>query len=213
MAQYTLRLLRDRLDGGASVSLPALNRVLYVADGMAMVSGDGVQATLSANSGWFSAQEVQVTAGGQGAEILRYELSAGDQGGDAASEMVLEPELDLEPGAGYLMRCDRVDLPPAAIAYTHTHQGPGIRCLLNGGFNVEVAGQTTTIAAGEAWFEAGPDAVLAWAPDDAPGEFSRVMILPRSLKGLSSLRYVVEDDGDKPKLQKYTIFVDTFIHI
>jgi len=182
-------------------------------DGMARLTGDSAEATLAANSGWFSAGEVQVTAGAAGAEILRYDLSAAGQGGDVAAAPILEAQLELEPGDDYLMRCDRVDLPPGGIAYTHTHQGPGIRCLLNGGFNVRVHGQTTAIGAGGAWFEAGPDAVLAWAPDDAPGEFSRVMILPRTLQGQSSLRYVNEEDGDKPKLQKYTIFVDAFIHI
>ncbi len=63
----------------------------------------------------------------------------------------------------------------------------------------------------EAWFEAGSDPVYAWAPDDKPGHFSRVMILPRRLRGQSSIRYVNAEDADKPKLQKYTIFVDAFI--
>ena len=111
------------------------------------------------------------------------------------------------------MRCDRVDIPPGGIAYTHTHQGPGIRCLLQGGFTVEIEGHATDIVPGEAWFESGPDPVLARAPDDRPGYFSRVMILPRALKGLSSLRYVNAEDADKPKLQRYTIFIDELITI
>ena len=55
--------------------------------------------------------------------------------------------------------------------------------------------------------------VLAYAPDDKPGNFSRVMILPRALKGKSSISYVNDEDKDKPKLQKYTIFLDEFIEI
>ena len=113
----------------------------------------------------------------------------------------------------YLWRCDRVDIPPSGIAYTHVHQGPGIRCLLEGGFIVETDGKTHHIAAGEPWFEAGPVPVLAWAPDDKPGNFSRVMILPRTLKGKSSISYVNDEDRDKPKRQKYTIFLDQFIEI
>src|SRR3546814_3804811 len=81
--------------------------------------------------------------------------------------------MELEPGAGYLMRCDRVDLPPGGIAYTHTHRGGGIRCLLRGAFNVQTQGHNHRIAPGQPWFEAGPDPVLAWAPDDRPGHFSR----------------------------------------
>jgi len=127
--------------------------------------------------------------------------------------LLLDAGLVLDSRDGYLMRCDRVDIPPGGTAYTHTHQGPGIRCLLKGGFNVEVHGETKSIAPGEAWFEAGPDAVLAWADDDTPGIFSRVMILPRALKGKSSLRYVNPEDADKPKPQKYTILIDRFIEI
>ena len=74
-------------------------------------------------------------------------------------------------------------------------------------------GHRNEIAPGEAWFEAGPAPVLAWAPDDRVGYFSRVMILPRSLLGKSSLSYVNAEDADKPKLQRYTIFVDRFITI
>jgi len=39
------------------------------------------------------------------------------------------------------------------------------------------------------------------------------MILPRALKGKSSISYVNEEDKDKPKRQKYTIFLDEFIEI
>jgi hypothetical protein len=152
---------------------------------------------------------------------LRYELVAAgtpdDDGlatGDgAASTHKLSAAVDLEPGDGYLWRCDRVDIPPSGIAYTHVHQGPGIRCLLEGGFMGETGGETHTIVAGEPWFEAGPVPVLAYAPADKPGNFSRVMILPRALRGKSSISYVHEEDKDKPKRQKYTIFLDEFIEI
>jgi len=35
-----------------------------------------------------------------------------------------------------------------------------------------------------------------------------VMILPRTLRGKSSITYVKPDDQDKPKTQKYQVFVD-----
>jgi len=53
------------------------------------------------------------------------------------------------------MRCDRVDFPPGGIAYTHTHQGPGIRCLLGGRDPHPGVRCRASRAAGEAWFEAG----------------------------------------------------------
>ncbi len=186
---------------------------------MASVSRPGNAATLPPNAAWFSAYETNVSAGPEGARILRYELVQPSDppvlldGETAASALLLEAKIELEPGDNYLMRCDRVDIPPGGIAYTHTHQGPGIRCLLSGGFSVETEGQKKRIAPGGAWFESGPDPVLARAPDDRPGNFSRVMILPRALKGKSSISYVNPEDAEKPKLQRYTIFMDEFISL
>ncbi len=220
MAHHVLRLITDRLEPRAALDgpLPAANRVLYVAQGLATVTASGVTATLAANSGWFHAGEIDVMAGADGAVLLRYELHPlprpddGIATGEGVESVVtLDAALDLDDADGYLMRCDKVELPPGGIAYTHTHQGAGIRCLLEGAFNVTVDDRTKVIAPYEAWFEAGPDPVHAWAPDDKPGHFSRVMILPRRLRGQSSIRYVNAEDADKPKLQKYTIFVDAFI--
>lgn len=223
MAGYILRLYTDVLTEKATLSapLPRRNRGIYIADGMATIRDGSGGATLSANSAWFSADDIAITGGAEGARILRYELVAAgtpDENGLATGDGVtsthkLSADVDLEPGDGYLWRCDRVDIPPSGIAYTHVHQGPGIRCLLEGGFKVETGGKTHIVPAGEPWFEAGPVPVLAYAPDDKPANFSRVMILPRALRGKSSISYVNEEDKAKPKRQKYTIFLDEFIEI
>ena len=55
------------------------------------------------------------------------------------------------------MRCDRVDFPPGGEALLHTHQGPGIRCLLFGAFRVETDGDGWSSTRYGAWFEAGPE--------------------------------------------------------
>ncbi len=223
MADYILRLYTDVLTEKATLSgpLPAGNRGIFVAGGMATISDKGGSATLNANSARFSTHPISISAGADGARLLRYELVSGDtrdddglaSGDGVTSNHKLSANVDLKPGDTYLWRCDRVDIPPSGIAYTHVHQGPGIRCLLEGGFIVETDGNTHQIAAGEPWFEAGPTPVLAWAPNDKPGNFSRVMILPRALKGRSSISYVNTEDKDKPKRQKYTIFLDQFIEV
>ena len=217
MTTHVLRLYCDRLGARASYAqpLPALNRVIYVADGMATMRAGRTAATLASNSAFHAGAEISVTAGADGARLLRYELVASGlaTGDNNSSEILLEAALTLDAPGGYLMRCDRVNIPPGAVAHRHTHQGPGIRCLLAGGFTVETQGETKSITPGEAWFESGPAPVLAWAPDDRVGQFSRVMILPRALKGKSSFQYVHPEDADKPRLQQYTVFVDEFIEL
>jgi hypothetical protein len=106
------------------------------------------------------------------------------------------------------MRCDRVDFPPGGVAYTHVHQGPGIRCLLHGEITVTVEGESKTIGRLGSWFEAGPNPVFAAASKTEPTAFVRVMVLPAELQGKSSITYVSEEDRAKPKPQSYTIFVD-----
>ena len=60
---------------------------------------------------------------------------------------------------------------------------------------------------GGAWFESGPEPVFAQAAD-RPSRFIRVMILPRSYLGKSSVEYLNEADKAKPKSQQYKIYVD-----
>jgi quercetin dioxygenase-like cupin family protein len=101
-----------------------------------------------------------------------------------------------------------VDFPPRGIAYTHTHQGPGIRVLLHGRFRVETNGQALELGPGEPWFERGPDPVYAEAIGDEPTSFVRVMVLPIAFLGKSSIRYVKSEDQARPKPQTYAVFVD-----
>jgi quercetin dioxygenase-like cupin family protein len=219
MSFYTLSLHTDRLEPKAEIRLGRCNRVVYVRDGDAIARASAHAAGLAANSAWHGRDPVTVTAGTAGATLLRWELTAesaapgGLTGPGATSSSVLAHAVELGHPDGHLMRCDRVDFPPGGIAYTHVHRGPGIRCLLAGGLRVEVNGKAHDIAPGGAWFEAGPDPVLALASKAGPTAFVRVMILPRELQGKSSIRYVKPEDADKPKLQTYRIFVDEIIDL
>ena len=167
----------------------------------------GAQAAgLAADSAWQGRDAVKVTAGTAGATLLRWELAAA--GATVNGKPLLAQEITLDPAGGHLMRCDRVDFPLGGIAYTHVHRGPGIRCLLRGGIRIETNGRAHDIAPGEAWFESGPDPVLALASKEQLTAFVRVMILPLELLGKSSIRYVRPEDADKPKLQAYRLFAD-----
>lgn len=191
----SLSLYRDLLGPGETRSLPPGIRVLYVASGEA--------SSLRANEAWFGTDEVEVQAGSEGATILRWELTEWEPG-----DAKLAAHVDLDPWAEYLMRCDRVDFPPGGVTYLHTHQGPGIRCLLKGELTIEIEGRAATVGPFGAWFEDGPHPVYAAASDSHETAFVRVLVLPRELLGKSSIRYVRPEDADKPKAQQYTVFVD-----
>src|SRR5262249_4602113 len=143
-----LEFFRDHLPAGARLSMAdACPRVLYVRSGSLTARSGAVVATLAANSAWHGKQSCEAVAGKDGAEVFRWELRR-----DAGAGSALGSELNLDPKSAYLMRCDRVDFPPGGIAYTHTHRGPGIRCLLSGEIRIKVSGKEHLVRPGEAWF-------------------------------------------------------------
>jgi hypothetical protein len=218
VSKHVLRLYTDQFQPGAvSAPLAETDRVIYVADGHIVCRGDGFTASLAANSAWQGRLAITVTGGPKGAKLLRWELSTNEPrllaGTGTTSVLTLAAEPRIEAGIGYLMRCDRVDFPAAGVAFTHTHQGSGIRCLQEGRIHIETQGKDFWVEPGHAWFETGPDPVFAQTRSDGPSHFVRVMILPRAIRGKSSIRYVKPEDVDKPKTQTYQVFVDEPIEL
>jgi len=191
-----------------------------VVEGEAAVSSSEASSSTAANNAWFGMGACSVRAGPQGALVWRWELVSNPPSDDGlatgtnvSSVPALAGEIDLDPVGCYMMRCDRVDFPLGGVAYTHTHRGPGIRCLLRGELRVTVKGLEEVMRPGTAWFESGPEPVYAAASNTELTSFIRGMVLPRDLKGKPSISYVRSEDQDKPKTQQYTRFVDEFIEI
>jgi quercetin dioxygenase-like cupin family protein len=220
MNGYALRLTEDRLQAGGSYPqpLPRTNRVLYVLNGELTVSSDGGKARVSQNSAWYGSGECAVTTGPQGASVLRYELM---RAGTPAARVLgsvfkplLEHLIDLDSKEQYLMRCDRVDFALGGEALPHRHKGGGIRCLIGGTIEVRVGSEPSRmIDQGQAWFESGREPVYAAASRDHPTSFIRCSILPRAIKGQSSIIYVNPEDAERGKPRQYTVFVDEPIEL
>jgi hypothetical protein len=130
-----------------------------------------------------------------------------DTEADAEGALLSRP-VHLDPFVDWIARCDRVDFPKGGIAYTHTHPGPGIRYLLHGELQITSEGRTAAYGPGAAWFESGPDPVLAEASLHQETAFVRVLVLPAEWAGKRTIRYVNPEDEDKPKLQRATVFFD-----
>jgi quercetin dioxygenase-like cupin family protein len=121
---------------------------------------------------------------------------------------LLSAAVELDDATEWLMRHDRVDFEPGGIAYRHVHPGPGIRYLLFGEITIDSLGAEHTLGPGEAWFERGPDPVLATTAAAEPSAFVRVMLLPVEWAGQRTISYVDPADADKPKTQRATIFLE-----
>jgi hypothetical protein len=207
-----LRLYEDVLsgDGNVEFELPPLPRFIFVVHG----SADIGEQTLNGGEAWQGETTIAVKPGAAGVTCWRWELARGDQGSTTANApgMITHEKLtaflETLPKGELLMRGDSVAFPPGGCAYLHRHQGPGIRCLIEGGIRIDTHGHSTSYGPGGAWYEAGPDAVFAQAASDKASRFIRVMILPRELQGKSSIQYVNEGDTAKPKSQQYKIYAD-----
>jgi hypothetical protein len=203
-----LRLYEDVLANDAKVSLPARPRMIFVAHGAIAVS-DG---TLRDDEALGSESAISFAAGREGAAVWRWELMGdGDRGSITAAGVVsrekLSAKLDTMPKGAVLLRGDSVAFPPGGCAYLHRHQGPGIRCLRDGGIRIDTKGHSVSYGPGGAWFESGPDPVFAQAAD-RPTRFIRAMILPMAYLARSSVEYLNEEDKAKPKSQTYKVYVD-----
>ena len=206
-----LRLYEDTLSATVEpAALPPLPRMIFVVHGAAMIGGGAV----SDGEAWHGEAEIMLAPGAGGVTVWRFEL-APEGAGDSAlravgirSQLKLAARLDTLPAGELLMRGDSVAFPPGGCAYLHRHQGPGIRCLIEGGIRIDTDGHSTSYGPGGAWYESGPAPVFAQAAADRPSRFIRVLILPRALLGKSSIQYVNEDDKAKPRTQQYKIFVD-----
>jgi hypothetical protein len=204
-----LRLCEDVLANDAQVSLPALPRMVFVVHGSLAIA----DKLLHDNEAWSGEGAVALKAGSGGATVWRWELldAASDAGAiaapGAASREKLSAQLETLPGGALLLRGDSVAFPAGGCAYLHRHQGPGIRCLIEGGIRIDTHGRSSSYGPGGAWFESGPDPVFAQAAD-RPSRFIRVMILPLAYLGKSSVEYLNEEDKAKPKTQQYKIFAD-----
>ncbi len=207
-----LRLYEDVLSSAENVKfrLPPLPRFIFVVHGTATIS----DVTLNEGEAWQGEVAITVKPGAGGVTCWRWELARGDQGSTTANApgMIthekLTAYLETMPKGELLMRGDSVAFPPGGCAYLHRHQGPGIRCLIDGGIRIDTHGRSTSYGPGGAWYESGPDAVFAQAASDRPSRFIRVMILPRELAGKSSIQYANEEDKAKPRSQQYKIYAD-----
>jgi hypothetical protein len=207
-----LRLYEDVLSTLETIEfrLPPLPRFIFVVQGGVSIDGKA----LKAGESWQGEAETIARPGPEGVTCWRWELVRGDAGSTVAAAPGMRTHekltafLETMPKGELLMRGDSVAFPPGGCAYTHVHQGPGIRCMIEGGLRIDTHHRSTSYGPGGAWYETGPDPVFAQAAGDKPSRFIRVMILPRALLGKSSISYVNEEDKAKPKSQTYKVYAD-----
>ena len=211
---YEMRLFEDTLFGDEEVRFddPA-PRAIYVSAGSISVDGEDVPL----DGGVVLTDAATLCAGGDGATAWRWEVRSSNVDADVhGHRTTLRLAGRIDPAAiadELLIRLDSVAFPPGGAALLHTHQGPGIRCLREGEIRIDTEDRSSSYSPGGAWFESGPEPVFAQASINVSSRFIRTMVLPRSLLGASSIRYVNDEDRDRPKSQTYRVFSEKPINL
>ena len=186
-----LSLYHDQLvEGGQTSSpLPPSPRLLYVRHGSAEVNG----RVMSEDEAIFCDGPVSLKSTGSWAPDWRWDLAAPNLAPMLHEGRAFCPRahatrdrqfLDAE-GHAVAFSLDRIITPGGRVADRHQHPGPGIRCLIDGSFNVHQAGRVVPrdLAPGDPWWETGSDTVIAWASAADGGAFMRAMVLPVEWEG------------------------------
>lgn len=161
----TMFLFEDRLPAGTKpVYLPRENRAIYVASGGVDIHSDNTIRYVSEGSALVAEEELTLSATEVDSTVWRWELArdASDETAhtlrsapQTSSELKLTATFELDDRYTWLMRCDTVTFPPGGIAWTHLHQGPGIRITRSGEITIETEGATQVHGPGAAWAEKG----------------------------------------------------------
>jgi hypothetical protein len=188
---FALSLYHDQLaaDGATSAPLPAGHRMIYVRHGRAAVNGK----PMSADEAMYCDGPVSLQAAEGWSQLWRWELAPPNaapallEGAGVLSCLRLShviTGLALVEGSRWLFRLDQITSAAGRVAGRHQHPGPGIRCLLEGTFNAEQAGHSArNLFPGDAWWETGPETVVAWGSPQMAAKFLRGMILPVEWEG------------------------------
>ena len=188
---HALNLYHDQIGGGGTTgaALPAGHRLLYVRHGRVEINGQ----VLGADDAVYVENTVSLRSAGGWSQVWRWELAQPNaapallQGENAMTHHRMAriiTTLHMPQGSQWLFRLDQINTPPGRVADRHQHPGPGIRCLLEGSFNVQQDAESVRdVAPGDAWWETGSDTVVAWGSRQMATRFLRGMILPVECEG------------------------------
>lgn len=207
MSKFRLRIYQDHFTEETQAKLPAQRRIIYCVAGNAEIGDPARTGIIAGDGAWFSTETATIRGKDEGARLWRWELVTPDapsgeiEGDGIRSRTAGDFEIEIDTSIKRLMRLDRVSFPLGGEAFTHVHAAPGVRCQLEGNMLLESAGHRYRVWPGDSWVEHGPDSVYSRASAHQLSSFVRVMIVPESYKGRSTISYVKAEDLDKPKPQ------------
>jgi hypothetical protein len=215
---FALNLYHDQIVAGGATSspLPPAHRLVYVRHGRAVINGEAIDA----DQAIYCDAPLALKSAGEWSQIWRWELAAPNaapllHGGDGVLSQLrmarVVTSLAMPAGSRWLFRLDQIISGAGRIADRHQHPGPGIRCLLEGTFNVQQDAEShRDLAPGDAWWETGSDTVIAWSAPQMAARFLRGMVLPVEWEGKVTGTWL---SGQTPPRGNWKLYVDRIIAV
>jgi hypothetical protein len=215
---FALNFYRDQIgaDGATATALRPAHRLLYVRHGRVAINDQ----TMSADEATYCETPVVLKSTGEWSEIWRWELALPNappllhQGMGVLSSLRMArviATLAMPEGSRWLLRLDQITSAAGRIADRHQHPGPGVRCLLEGAFNVQQDAEShRDLCPGDAWWETGSDTVIAWSSPQMAARFLRGMVLPVEWEGKATGTWL---SGQTPPRGTWKLYVDRVIEV
>jgi hypothetical protein len=215
---FSLNFYHDQVGAsGATASPlgPAL-RLLYVRHGRVDING----RTMGAGEALYCDGSLAFKSVGDWSQIWRWELASPNaapqlQDGEGVLSSLrmsrIITSLAMPEGSRWLFRLDQITTGAGRVADRHQHPGPGIRCLIEGAFNVQQDAEShRDLAPGEAWWETGSDTVVAWSSRQMAAKFLRGMVLPVEWEGKVTGTWL---SGHRPPSGTWQLHLDQIISL
>ncbi len=212
----SIHFYQDQLLEKAEATLPPARRIIYCRFGEASVNG----AALTAGNAVYAGGETAMSGASDWTQLWRWEVDLPNADASLlAAEGALSLHrmsrvigmLDMAPGTEWLFRLDQITAPPGRVTDPHKHPGPGIRCMVEGTFNVnQDAESARAVNPGDPWWECGEQPVIAWGSKTMHARFLRGMVLPRELAGQTD---TIRNKAGQPnkKRGQHRLLVDQLI--
>ncbi len=188
---YSIRFYQDQViaDGKPSASLGPRPRVLFVRHGAVSINGASARAgdAVAASDGYV------LTGDADWSQVWRWEIDLPNEPLmmlDGTGILSLHrmsrviTMLNMPAGSDWLLRLDQITAPAGRVTDPHQHPGPGVRCMMEGTFNVQQDAESVrAVNPGDPWWESGRDEVIAWGSKTMHARFLRGMVLPTEHTG------------------------------
>jgi hypothetical protein len=215
---FALNFYHDQVGGSGATASPltVAHRLLYVRHGRAEINGQ----TLSTGEAIYCDGPLAFKTASEWSQVWRWELASPNAAPVlAAGEGVFSSlrmsrvitSLAMPEGSRWLLRLDQITTGAGRVADRHQHPGPGIRCLLEGTFNVQQDAEShRDLLPGDPWWETGADTVVAWSSKQMAARFLRGMVLPVEWEGKVTGTWL---SGHTPPPGTWKLYLDQTITV